>query len=184
MDLERITPEHLVALSYHAEALEAIEQAWQIADEYVHEHWAPHDSEHTGTRYGETWHYYPSHPRDVDAPLRRYEHFYWSIFHDGAQYFRNGRRGVPRLVAGAGQWDDTALPDIGSEGEDQLRNQRFTILVPRRDVWTGRGVRIWRMAYPDEVFAGSTLGEQGRAVGEWVVEAFKQLHNILASVES
>jgi len=184
IDLERITPEHLVALSYHAEALEALEQAWQIADEYVHAHWAPHGPEHVGSRYGETWHYYPSHPPDVDTPLSSHEQFSWSIFHDGAQYFKNGRRGVPRVVAGVGQWDDTALPDIGSEGEDQLRNQKFTILVPKRDVWTGRGVRTWRMAYPDEILAGSTLVEQGRAVGEWVVEAFKQLHNILASAES
>lgn len=181
MDPERVIPEHLVALAYHTEALEALALVWECADDYVNRHWSSHGTAHTGTQWGETWHKYPSHPQEVSA-LRRYSEFSWSVFHNGAQYFRNGRRDVPLMVAGAG-WDEAAARSIEDSAKEILRRDGFALLFSKEQVWIGGGARIWRLAYPDEIIAGTTIAEQGQVVGRWIVAAFTTLYETLALID-
>jgi hypothetical protein len=58
MDPDRIAPEHLVALAYYQEAMDALPRVWECADVYANENWSPHGPEHIGDESGEIWHIY------------------------------------------------------------------------------------------------------------------------------
>jgi len=170
MDPEKLTPEHLVAFAHHTEAVEALRMICEQADAYVTELWTRPGQDHTDTRWGETWHLYPSH-RAGDPPVSDWT-FAWSLFPDSSQYFRDGRNGVPRLVAGANA-QPGELQTVGDLARTQLRKDGFQLLA-KGGMWSGKGDKIWRLAYPEDVLAGSSIKAQGDALGAWIVESFEQ----------
>lgn len=177
VDPERVTPEHLVAVAYHAEAVAALERVYELADLAVAGGWAAPPPGHSG-RYGtETWWTYPPRPPDVPH-LGRWE-LAWHVFRESTQLFPDGRRGVPRIAAGAAA-DWGTLHTISSSTKDRLASEGFQ-LFEKGDLRGNTRERIWRLAYPEEVLAGASLDAQGRALGQWVAKAFSDVQTTLIS---
>jgi hypothetical protein len=175
MDPDRVTPEHLVALNHHAEALEAFRLVCDAADAFVQQNWTRPDAGHAD-HYGEDerwWGYPPTKP---DSEMLRAWDFSWSVYMR-SQIFLDGRKGVPRLAAGLGA-EFGAMQTLDASVTSRLREADF-VLYGKRNLRNNSRDRIWRVAYPDEVLAGGTLEDQGQAMGRWIVNAFEDVQQAM-----
>jgi hypothetical protein len=76
------------------------------------------------------------------------------------------------LVFYAGASFEAKLNPIKAEGNEEWANARLADGFLRSAFYWHRLVRL---KYPDELLAHTTLEDQGRALGEWVVAAFQAL---------
>ncbi|HYB27843.1 MAG TPA: hypothetical protein VEF89_14590 [Solirubrobacteraceae bacterium] len=178
MDPGRITAEHLVAFSHHKEAFEALDLMCSAAIAQIAEMWAPLAPEQYGSRYGSSvsWWMFPT-CRPGGTPVEGWE-FDFDLYRDSSSIFRDGRAGVPVFTVGTSGEPGT-LSALDPPTADELTNARFHLL-PKQLLVGGPWDRIWRRGYPDELLAGTTLQEQGHALARWAVDAFEELHDILA----
>jgi hypothetical protein len=181
MPIDRVTPEHLVAIA-HYKAFDALEEVYAAADAFVcNECAAAPPADHYGT-YGnepnlQSWW---NHSLTIPAsdPIARWD-LGWNVFRDSPRLFYDGRPGVPRITAGASA-DWGTLSTLAPTMKDRLANAGFHLLG-RGDAKPANTLeRIWRFIYPEDVIQGSTAEEQGRALGRWVIDAFEQVQTILA----
>jgi hypothetical protein len=181
MDPDRITAEHLVAFAQHKEAFEALDLLCSAATAYIAETWAALTPEQYGSRSGNaSWWIFPT-CRVGGIPLEGRE-FDFNLYRDGSAIFRNGRQGVPVFTVGTSEEPGTVAA-IDPQTADDLTNAGFELL-PTQSLLSNPWDRIWRRAYPDELLAGATLQKQGGSLARWVVDAFEQLHDILAGEET
>jgi hypothetical protein len=185
MPIDRVTPEHLVAIAHHKEAFDALEEVYAAADAFVWnarggapppDHHKTYGQEGPGLQYW--WHH--TWPSEASGPIADW-FLGWAVFRDSSRAFYDGRPGVPRIAAGASAVRDAAgtLGELAPATKDRLAKDRFHLLG-QDDMKVSKRERIWRFTYPEDVIQGSSLEEQGAAVGRWVNDAFEKVHTILA----
>jgi hypothetical protein len=175
MGVEPIGPEHLTALAYSHQAEGALKVICGQAKGYVEQHWegVPGGEDKPGIPYGVWygWPRAPSGPADsfLDWVVARASGNQ-PIPHDGAVFFMAGlnvARGREFATSDHERAWQRALEE-GKEIDGRLVSfQR----------WRGNHERLHRLAYPHEVLTGSTVAEQGTALGRWIVETFDLLGN-------
>jgi hypothetical protein len=123
---------------------------------------------------GETWWVYPRDPLDQNPThaMDDLMNFGLSRYLNSAGMFHDGRRGVPRFAAGTSL--ERGKVKLSEEARSQLRTQGFEFQrVGDGMRWGQRQLDyIWRLAYPEDVLAGSSIEAQGHALGRWAIESF------------
>jgi hypothetical protein len=170
VDPDRITPEHLVALSHYHEANTALGLVCAITSDLVRLEWG--DAE-AGRRSGVSTWTYQWRPGDEPPPGFAPRWMWWQ---DAPPFFRE-RPGVGRFTVGLGA-ETGHLAAIDHPTHEKLEDAGFLIL-PSGDL---RGIdyeNIWKMAYPEEILAGADLQAQGEALASWILRNFSELATII-----
>jgi len=170
---ERITPEHLVAFAHHLEAMEALQAVCDVAADAVAERWKPTEPMHRGDDW--IWGYTAP---DGGETLHGWKITWRRFDNSDKATLPDGRRGVPRFVAGLNA-PAGALSSLDPAAREQLRRAGFTLL-PAVDLRWKDHDYIVMTAYPDELLAGKSIQEQGTALGQWVLDTFKLATRALA----
>ena len=176
-DPDALTVSSALALMQYEQAEEAAAGICEHADAHVTDHWG--DRTNAAARRGgdpahglDYWANYAPHRRGEDQhALWQGTWFEWGLRYGPYMNYVDGLRGSYVFIAGAST----------SYAKDEPARR------PGNETWMGRRQsdgfhRTWldnyklvRMRYPDELLAASTLDAQGRALGEWIVEAFEAL---------
>lgn len=174
MELESVGPEHLTALTYYRQAEDALAVICGQAKAYVERNWdGARDGEEgkAGIPYG-VWYSWPSDPHGPHDSFLDWSVTRASTVHpippDGAVFFMAGLN-VAKGREFAVTDEQRAWQRALEEGTD-IDGRR--VYFQR---WRGNHERLHRIAYPHQVLAGSTLAEQGSALGRWIVETFELL---------
>jgi hypothetical protein len=148
------------------------------ADAYVKQHWGGH-RDHAKARSGEPtygldfWATCEPRPTDAEAhPRWGASAFEWGLRYTPYLQYLEDARGSYAFIAGA---------SVHLAKDELARRAGNEAWLARREADGFR--RTWldtyklvRLRYPDELLIATTLEEQGRLLGEWVVESFRMLH--------
>jgi hypothetical protein len=174
-DEEALTPGHAFALAARPAADRAVARLLEYADIIVAKEWGtPKDfSKRGGSKkpaYGVGWWAtYQTHQGESGgAPTWGSAWFEWTIREDE---FRPEPRDAIGVFAGA------AFPAMKGSALSKPANEPWVAAVgtagfERVSAWYWR---LGRPLYPEQLMVEDTLEAQGRRLGEWVVNAFREL---------
>ena len=170
VDPDRVTPEHLVALSRYHEAKAALALVCEIATDVVRSQWAEPLSPRKGSDTAWTYQWRPEDQPPAGFAPR------WIWFSEGAPFFLE-RPGAGRFTVGIGAAPGH-LAALDHHTREQLEEAGFLILGSG-DL---RGIHyenIWKVAYPEDILAGGDLQTQGEALASWILLNFSEIATIL-----
>lgn len=174
MDPDRVTPEHLVALSHHAEASRAVERCCGVAAAVLSGHGWSLQPGPAAPAQERTWTYGWPTADGVETGWK----LRWILFTDSNRIAFAHRPGATRFTAGVGAGVGQ-LRTLAADTQDRLRQTGFELLGAN-DLPGVKFENIWRTAFPEDVLAGRSLEEQGSALGEWVHQTFSDITSTLA----
>jgi hypothetical protein len=172
MDLEVITPVHLVALAEYQRTLKAIETVLQVASGYVACEWAERFPYEKGTRKPKLgigyWEAHPQAKPGQTAADWDPGWWDWNLREDDLG-IEDSRGGVPAFAVGLTSEEPIVTPQTAVWAKKLIDSDDFT-------EFEDNYYRFDRIAYPEEVLIGRTLEQQGKSLGRWVVEGYRALY--------
>jgi hypothetical protein len=176
MDLEAITPVHLIAFAERDRADNAVARACETASAFIARTW----NERTGCweRAGKPryergyWETFPQAPRRERAADWGTVWWDWNLLSDDLS-LPDSRGGVPVFISGAG--DHLSNPPIAAGSASA--GWAAPLFDTHGFVAFEAGYRRFvRVAYPEEVLVGRSLNDQGERLGSWIVESYWALY--------
>lgn len=177
MDPDALTATYALALLEQDAAAAAAEGVCELADEYVQKHWGPRGS-FQQTRKGDPaygigyWANFSPHlAGGAAAESWRGGWFEWGLRATGGMEYLDEKRGSWTFTAGATLHAkaNPAKVDTNQEWLSHRRGQGFAYY------WHSGYYRLSRLRYPDELLNKTSLEDQGRLLGEWIVETLTML---------
>jgi hypothetical protein len=177
MDPDALTATHAIALLEHDAAAAAVAAICGRADEELQRIWGkrgshlPDRSAARSPAYGlGYWANYPAHREgDIKAPGWDQGWFEWGLRDTAGMQFLDESRGSFAFMAGA----TLNTPELRKSAAEawfaRRRSEGFQWL------WHSGRYRLVRLRYPDELLSGTSIDTQGRALAEWIHEAFQTL---------
>lgn len=174
MDGERLTAAQAFELEARPAAERTVARLMEIAQAHVVAAWGEPDKKAGGTNanFGQEW--WASFPvasaGDQPAETWRKAWFDWTLRDDS---FVAEPRDSLAFFAGA-TFEATKGSALSVPANGQWFAERSQDGFERAQAWYWR---LWRVRYPDQLLSGNTLEDQGRELGEWIVDAFRTLAN-------
>lgn len=172
MDLEVLTPVHLVALAEYQRTLKAIETVLGRASVYIAHEWAkpfPYEKPNREPKKGiGYWEAHPGAKPGQTAADWGSGWWEWSLRED-ALGIEDSRGRVPVFAVGFTSEEPIVTSQTAVWARQLIESHGF---IEFEDGY----YRFDRIAYPEEVLIGRTLDEQGKSLGRWVVEGYQALY--------
>ena len=167
-----------LTLMEYERADDAVGGICELADAYVAQHWGRHQ-DHAKTRGGEPTYgmdfwatYKPDLAESEPHPRWGASAFEWGLRYAPYLQYLDDARGSYAFIAGASVY--LAKDDLARRTGNEAWLARREAEGFRR-AWLDT-YKVVRLRYPDELLIASTLEDQGRLLGEWVVATFHLLH--------
>jgi hypothetical protein len=170
MDGERLSAAHAFELEARPAAERTVARLMEIAQSHVVAGWGkPERTGGQGSRFGEGW--WATFPVAAEgsppAPTWRRAWFEWVLRDDR---FLAQPRDSLAFFAGA------SFAAKGSAKSVAENNPWFAARAAQGfERAQANYTRLWRVMYPDQLLGSDTLDEQGAALGNWILDAFRTL---------
>ncbi len=171
IDPPALTAGHAFALSEQGAAHDAIRSVCLEAHDYVERYWAPRSSDHArefGTGY------WANHPKRIDNNWAGHW-FEWGLRRTRDIEYLDDHAGwgtwlfVAGMTLASNKKQDPVTVSANADWVGRRRQEDFV------HFWHGGYYRLCRLLGPEELLDQSTVQDQGRRLGDWIVRAFEAL---------
>jgi hypothetical protein len=181
MDLEALSPLHMVVISEMEPTEQAVKTVCELASDYLSRHWGAPESRAEGRqpRFGlGYWEVHRAAPHGEPAQSWDPALWSWDLMRSDAGV-QESRGGVPVFMSGLTVDKGTPLA-TGEHGERWLKGLNAAFEYPQDKFRRVSDIRerIVRVAYPEEILIGRSLQAQADALGAWIRAGYKALYAV------